>query len=132
MDSNFSSRTQANGRMNFGTRRIKYIKAFTHWVQDFYRISGLPSIVGLSEVAFKPQLDRASTRSDIRKSMEIKQRARRMRHRQDRWRAKNSGNTGKKILSIIPDLAPEQTAYHYHTSYVIMRIHISTVKIWTL
>ena len=69
MASNFSSRTQANGRMNFGTRRIKYIKAFTHWVQDFYRISDLPSIVRLSEVTFKPQLDRAYTRADISKSM---------------------------------------------------------------
>ena len=68
--SNFSSRTQVNGRMNFGTRRMKYIKAFTHWVQDFYHISGLPSIVGLSGVTFKSQLDRASTRSNIRKSME--------------------------------------------------------------
>ena len=55
--------------MNFGTRRIKYIKAFTHWVQDFYRISGISSIVGLSEVTFKPQLDRASKRADIRKSI---------------------------------------------------------------
>ena len=67
--SNFISRTQANGRMDFGTRPIKYIKEFTHWVQDFYHISGLPSIIGLSEVTFKPQLDRASTRADIRKSM---------------------------------------------------------------
>ena len=35
MASNFSSRTQANGRMNFCTRRIKYIKEFTNWVQNF-------------------------------------------------------------------------------------------------
>ena len=70
MAPNFSSRTQSNGRMNFGTRRIKYIKSFTHWVQDFYRISGLHSIVSLSEVTFKPQLDRASTRADIRNSTE--------------------------------------------------------------
>ena len=55
--------------MNFGTRRIKYIKAFTHWLQDFYRISGLPSIVSLSEVIFKPQLDRASKGYYIRNSM---------------------------------------------------------------
>ena len=65
---NFSIRNQANGRMNFDTRRIKYIKAFTHWVHDFYLLSCLPSIVGLSEVTFKPQLDRAYTRADIRKS----------------------------------------------------------------
>ena len=69
MASNFSSRTQANGRMNFGTRRINYIKAFTHWVKDFYRISSLPSIVRFFEVTFKTQLDRASTRADISKSM---------------------------------------------------------------
>ena len=69
MASKFSSRTQANGRMNFGTRQIKDLKAFTHWVQYLYHVSGLPSIVGLSEVTFKPQLDRASARADIMKSM---------------------------------------------------------------
>ena len=67
MASNFSSHTHINGRMSFGTRRIKYIKAFTQWVQDFYRVSGLPSIVGLYEVTLKHQLDRASARADIRK-----------------------------------------------------------------
>ena len=67
MASNLGSRTQANGRINFGTRRIKYIKAFTHCVQYFYRISGLLSIVSLSEVTFKPQLYGASMRGDIRK-----------------------------------------------------------------
>ena len=46
------------------------MKGFTHWVQNFYRISGLPSIVRLSEVTFKPQLDRACTTADIRKSKE--------------------------------------------------------------
>ena len=70
MASNFSSSTQDNRIMNFGTRRIKYIKAFTHLVQDFHRISGLPSIFGLYEVTFKPQLNRASMRDDIRKSTE--------------------------------------------------------------
>ena len=58
--------------MNFGTRWIKSIKVFTHWVQYFYRTSGLPSIVVLSEVTFKTQLDREYTREDIRKSMENK------------------------------------------------------------
>ena len=46
MASDLSSQTQDNEIMNFGTRRIKDIKSFTHWVQDFHRISGLPSIVG--------------------------------------------------------------------------------------
>ena len=69
MASNFSSRTRANGRMNSGTRRMKYIKSFTHWVQYFYRVSGLPSIVGLSKVTLKPQLYRASAGGNISKSM---------------------------------------------------------------
>ena len=69
MASNFSFRTQTNGRMNCFTRRIKYIKAFSHWVQDFYRVSGLPSIVGLYEVKSKPYLDKALTRAGIKKSM---------------------------------------------------------------
>ena len=32
MATNFSGRTGANGRMYFGTRWIKYLKAFTHWI----------------------------------------------------------------------------------------------------
>ena len=68
--SNLSSHNQYNGRMSFGNRRIKYKRAFNHWVQDFYCTSGLPPIFGLSEVTFKPQLYRASTRADMRKSME--------------------------------------------------------------
>ena len=56
--------------MNFDTKRIKYIKAFIHWVQDLYCVLGLPSIVVLSEVTLKPQLDRASARSSINKSIE--------------------------------------------------------------
>ena len=69
MATNFSGRTGANSRMYFGARWIKYLKAFTHWIQDFYRTSGLPTIVGLSAIVFKSQLDRAAARSDIRKNM---------------------------------------------------------------
>ena len=57
MATNFSGRTGANSRMYFGARRIKYLKAFTHWIQDFYRTSGLPTIVILSVIVFKSQLD---------------------------------------------------------------------------
>ena len=32
MATNFSGRTVANSRMYFGTRRIKYLKEFTHWI----------------------------------------------------------------------------------------------------
>ena len=55
--------------MYFGTRRIKYLKAFTHWIRDFYHTSGLPTIVGLSAIEFKSQLNRAAERADIRKNM---------------------------------------------------------------
>ena len=70
IDSNLSSYTHTNRRMNFGSTRIKYIKAFTHWVHDFYRVSGLPSIFGLWEVTYKPQLNRETTRDNITRSME--------------------------------------------------------------
>ena len=56
MATNFSGRTSATGRIYFGTRRIKYLKAFTHWIRDFYPTSGLPTIVGLSAIVFKSQL----------------------------------------------------------------------------
>ena len=69
MATKFSGRTGANGRMYFGTRQIKYLKAFTHWIPDFYRTSGLPTFFGLSAIVFKSQLDRAAARANIRKNM---------------------------------------------------------------
>lgn len=71
MSTDFSGRTQVNGRINFGTRRTKKLKSLVHWVQDFYRVSEEPGIVGLSENIFKSQLERALIRSDIRKSMAL-------------------------------------------------------------
>ena len=32
MATNFSDRTGATGKMYFGTRQIKFLKAFTHWI----------------------------------------------------------------------------------------------------
>ena len=69
MSSDFSSRTVANGKITFGTRRSKQLKALVHWVHDFYRVSGNPTIVGLSTGVFRLQLDRALARAEIRKSM---------------------------------------------------------------
>ena len=68
MASDFSSRTVANGRINFGTMRTKRLKALIHWIQDFYRVSCVPSIVGLSEISFKAELETALTRNEIRKN----------------------------------------------------------------
>jgi hypothetical protein len=69
MSTDFGNRTVANGKITFGTRRTKQLKAFVHWVQDFYRVSGNPTIVGLSASTFRSQLDRSLARAEIRKSM---------------------------------------------------------------
>ena len=69
MATNFSDRTGATGRIYFCTRRIKYLKAFTHWILEFYHTSGLPTIVRLSAIVFKSQLYQAAARADIRKNM---------------------------------------------------------------
>ena len=114
--------------MNFGTRWIKNIKVFTHWVQYFYRTSGLPSIVGLSEVTFKTQLDREYTREDIRKSMENQTKSLADAESPGPLENKTQWKNWEESLSIIPDLTSEQTAYQYHTSYVRMRSQISPVN----
>ena len=65
----WSSRTAAHGRFSIGTRREKLLQAFVHWVQDFQRVSGEVSIVGLNQQTFKTQLRRALARADIRKNL---------------------------------------------------------------
>ena len=69
MATDWGSRTQANGRMHFGARRTKLLKALTHWRMDFERVSTQPSITGLNEHTFKTALITALTRADIRKSL---------------------------------------------------------------
>ena len=69
MSSDFSSRTVVNGKLLFGTTRTKRVKALIHWVQDFYRVSKVPSIVGLSQVLFRGELERALARNEIRKAL---------------------------------------------------------------
>ena len=70
MSSGFASRTQADGRILFGTRRTKLLKALIHWNEDFFRVSQLPSVVGLNEAIFIAQLERALARADIRKAIQ--------------------------------------------------------------
>ncbi len=70
MTISFATCSQANSHIIFGTTtRTKYIKALIHWVQDFYRISGVPTIVGLHERTFKQQLQHALTRAKARKNL---------------------------------------------------------------
>ena len=68
-NTDWASRTQGNGRFHIGTRRSKMLQAFVHWVQDFQRVSGEVSIIGLNENSFKLQLHRALARSVIRKNL---------------------------------------------------------------
>ena len=67
--SSFASRNVAAGRIIFGTRRTKFLTALVHWVQDFYRISAEPTIIGLSQNTFKAQLETTLARAIIRKNM---------------------------------------------------------------
>ena len=69
MASDYGGRTQNNGRIHFGVRRTKHIKGLVHWINDFDRVSGAPTIVGLNETSFKQELDRALARDAIRKSL---------------------------------------------------------------
>ena len=65
----WASRTAANGKFHIGTRRSKMLQAFVHWVQDFQRVSGVVSIVGLNQLGFKILLHRALSRANIRKNL---------------------------------------------------------------
>ena len=69
LSTDFSIKTQDNGKIHFGMRRTKRMKAILHWVQDFYRISGYPTIVDMNEVMFIEQLDTTLYRSDTRKNI---------------------------------------------------------------
>ena len=65
----YGRRTAADGRFIFGVRRIRYLIGMVHWVQDFARVSGVPSLADFDgdQVAFRLALDVASNRADVRK-----------------------------------------------------------------
>ena len=69
MATSYAGRTATNGRITFGTSRTKRVKQMIHWVQDFYRVSEEPTIVGLDEPTFKSQLNTALNRATIRQSL---------------------------------------------------------------
>ena len=50
LSTEFSGRTQDNGKIQFGMRRTKRTKALLHWVHYFYLISGDPTIVEMNEI----------------------------------------------------------------------------------
>ena len=69
MSEDWQRRTVANGRITFGTRRTKLLKALTHWVHDFYRISDIPHVDGLNHDRFREHTLRALARAEIRKTI---------------------------------------------------------------
>jgi len=103
MSSDFANRTQANGRFYFGTLRTKRLKALTHWIQDFYRVSSEPSIVGLSEVLFKSELERALARHEIRKSLRNLTKTATEVASPGSLEHEKNGRNGKKNSSIMPE-----------------------------
>ena len=63
----YAKRTQNAGRMYFGLQRTKRLKATLHWVQDFARVSEVPTFKGLTQESFKAAISIAAQRADIRK-----------------------------------------------------------------
>ena len=64
----FSSRSGVE-KINFGLRRTKRLVSFVHWIQDFGRISLVPSVIGLTKQAFLSALATATDREAVRKLM---------------------------------------------------------------
>ena len=69
MVKDLTSRTALNGRIIVGIRRTKLLKGFTHWVEDFYRVSGTPDIVGLNTTTFRAALNVALKREEVRANL---------------------------------------------------------------
>ena len=68
MAKDYAARTSAN-RIYFGVRRTKKLSSMLHFVQDFYRVSLTPSIVGMTKTDFQQALSVASTRSEVRDNL---------------------------------------------------------------
>ena len=66
LSTDFSGRTQANGKIHLGMCRTKRMRVLIHWVQDFYCISRDPNIVDMNEVMFIKHLDTALYMAYIR------------------------------------------------------------------
>jgi hypothetical protein len=62
-----AKRTQNAGQMYFGLQRTKQLKATLHWVQDFARVSKVPTLKGLTQESFKAAISIAAQGADIRK-----------------------------------------------------------------
>ena len=73
LSESFGRRTVTNGRIDFGIRRTKRLKFMMHWVQDFYRVSMIPTTDGLDQATFLTAITVAGQRADVRKQMKDQQ-----------------------------------------------------------
>ena len=71
----FGNRSVSQGKIVFGTKRTKLLKALVFWTHDYIRISKVPTIVGLSEVTFLRALTTALSRDEVRTHMKSQARA---------------------------------------------------------
>ena len=55
--------------INFGIRKIKKLKALTHWCKDHRRTSTIPSVEATNGITFNIELLRALQRAQIRKQL---------------------------------------------------------------
>ena len=70
MSSGFVSWTQADGRILFGTRQTKLLKALVHWNEDFFCVFQMPFNDGINKNIFKVQLQRALAQANIFKALQ--------------------------------------------------------------
>jgi len=66
LQESYAKRTQNAGRMYFGLQSTERLKATLHWVQDFARVSKVPTLEGLTQESFKAAISIAAQRADIR------------------------------------------------------------------
>ena len=69
METEYSRRTAADGRMNIGIRRTTKLQALINFIQDFRRTSRDPTIDGMERADFEIALETAMNRAMIRKSL---------------------------------------------------------------
>jgi hypothetical protein len=64
----FVERTVASGKIVFGLRQTKLLRATIHWAQDFRRINRAPTLDGIGAMPdFKAAIETAKQRAQIRK-----------------------------------------------------------------
>ena len=63
--SDFGNRTFANGCVCFESSRTKKLQSVSFWVKEFYRISQVPSTVGLDRATFTTQMEQDRARDDV-------------------------------------------------------------------